>query len=234
MKPKIKEKEEVIKLRKKGFSYGEIKKRVPVSSASLSLWLSNVELSKEQQQRLKNKWRKGQAKGAKVRHDKRVFNTKIIKNKAFKEIGDVTKRDLLLLGVALYWAEGSKEKEINKRVRGCNVKLCNSDPFLINVFLKYLFDVCNIARGDIKFRIYLHETARSNLLKVQKYWSKMTNFPIECFSKVSWKKNKIKTKRKNIGNDYYGLISVVVAKSTNLNRKISGHVEAIIKNCRVV
>ncbi len=148
-----------------------------------------------------------------------------------KDIGRLSKRELWLIGVALYWAEGSKEK-----AKGSLVRLGNSDPKMIKLFLKWLQEVCQINKTDIIFRIYLHETSRKRTEEVKNYWSKKTAFPKSEFEKITWKKNKIKTNRTNIGNNYYGLLDVTVKMSVNFNRKIQGWIEGICfdEQCGVV
>ena len=226
---KTKEKKQSIKLRKKGFSYNEILKRVPVAKSTLSLWLRDVELAKKQKQRLTQKKLQAGLRGAMTRRHQRIEITKKIKKKAQKEIGEISKRDLWFIGIALYWGEGRKE-----RSKGTLVQLGNSDPYLIKVFLLWLKKNLNVQKKDITFRIFLHENSENDLSKTQKYWSKVTGFPTNEFNKVSWKKNKIHTKRKNIGKKYFGLLRVIVKKSINLNREIQGWIEGINKSCGIV
>ena len=226
---KTKEKKEAIKLRKKGLSYREILEKVPVAKSTLSLWLRSVGLSKRQKQRLTKKKLAAALRGAMRRKTQRIDITKEIKEKARQEIGKISNRELWLIGTALYWAEGAKEKE-----HGHLVVLGNSDPYLANLFIKWLIKLCKIPKENIHFRIYLHDSAEKRLPEVRKYWSEITGFPIENFQKVSWKKHKINTKRKNIGESYHGLLEISVRRSINLNRKITGWIEGICKNCRVV
>ncbi len=221
---KTKEKEKAIKLRKRGFSYSEILKQIPVAKSTLSLWLRSVGLAKEQKQRLTEKRIAAALRGAQARKDFRLAITKEIKNKAKREIGKLSDRELWLVGIALYWAEGHKEKE-----HGNLIKLGNSDPNLINIFLKWLQRICKINRKDIHFRIYLHKTSEDRLKEVQDYWVSVTKFPKKNFQKITWKRHKINTRRKNIGSSYFGLLEIVVRKSTNLNREVQGWIEGIYK-----
>lgn len=226
---KLKERIKAIKLRKRGLSYSEILKQVPVAKSSLSLWLRSVGLTKRQKQKLTKKKLAGALRGAEAKRAQRIAITEEIKKRARKEIGELSKRDLWMVGIALYWGEGHKEKS-----RGSLVKVDNSDPILIKIFLRWLREIRGIQRKDIYFRISLHEASRRRLKEVRKYWSKVTGFSIDKFQKITWKKNKIRTNRKNTGKDYHGLLRVGVRKSTNLNRKISGWIEGICKNCGVV
>jgi len=221
--PKLKEK--AIKLRKKGLSYSEILKRIPVAKSTLSLWLRSVGLSKKQEQRLTEKKLAAMKRGWEACRRKRVVLTKKIKDEAKEGVGKLNRRNLWLIGTALYWAEGAKEKS-----KGTQVSLGNSDPNLIKIYLKWIQKACKIPRKDIYFRIYLHETSTNKLRKVQKYWAEVVGYPVNNFQKVTWKKHKINTHRKNIGKNYYGLLEVRIKKSTDLNRKIAGWIEGIYTN----
>ena len=226
---KLREKEKAIKLRKKGLSYGEILKQVPVTKASLSLWLRDVKLSKKQQDRLTKKSLAGLSLGAKIKKENRILKTKKIKKKAIKEIGRIGKKQLWLIGVALYWAEGSKQKEHNPSVR---VEFGNSDDQMIRFYLKWLKEICNLSSEDLDFRIDIHETADGE--KAKRHWARVTNLSLDKFQNVFWKKHKVNTKRKNVGKDYYGLLRINVKRSTDLNRKITGWIEGICKQSGVV
>ena len=228
---KLEEKEKAIRFRKRGLSYSEILRQVPVAKSTLSLWLRGVGLSKRQEQRLTEKKLAAALKGAQMKRKLRLTITEKIKNEAKDEIRNISNRDLWLIGIILYWAEGAKQKERNPSQR---VKFSNSDPKAIKIFLKWLLEICKIPKNDIQFRISLHETAANRLNEIQKYWAEVTCYPISYFQQISWKKHKINTKRKNIGEKYFGLLNINVRKSTNLNRKIAGWIEGICKNSGVV
>ena len=228
---KFREKERAIKLRRKGFSYNEILKEIPVAKSTLSLWLRDIGLAKKQKQRLTEKKLAAAKRGYEARRRQRLLLTQKIQEEVQKEIKNINERELWLIGIALYWAEGAKQKENNVSQK---VRFSYSDPKMIRIFLKWLQDICKIPREDIYLRISLHRSATSRLAKVKKYWVEITKFPINHFQKIYWKKNKINTKRKNIGKEYFGLLDISVKRSTNFNRKIMGWIEGICKNCGVV
>ena len=230
---KKKEKEIVIALREKGFSYREILKKTAVAKSTLSLWLRSVELSKRQKQRITQKRIAAGLRGAEAQKNKRQNITREIKEKAKAEIADISidKKHLWLMGTMLYWAEGKKEKE---NCPASMVRFSNSDPFMIKLFRKWLIDVCKVSLHDIKYELYIHENSLNNLTIVKKYWSDFLGEGLDRFPTVYFKKNKIKTNRKRIGREYYGLLAIGVRKSTFLNRKIMGWIEGINeKFCRV-
>lgn len=222
---KNREREKAIILRKKGFSYSEILKKINVAKSTLSLWLRSVGLSKQQKQHLTIKKLEAAQKGASRKKELRIERTKAIKHEAAQEIGLITDRELFLVGVALYWAEGSKEKEY---APGSGVKFSNSDPMLIGIFLLWLLRICKISKDRIKFEIYIHESRKDSVRESVKWWAQITNFSEKNFTHIYFKKEKKKTNRKNTGKMYFGQLLVRVRGSSLLNRKIAGWMEGMI------
>ena len=223
---KTEEKVKAIELRKQGFSYSEILKEIPVAKSSLSLWLRSVGLSKRVTHILTEKKRLSALRGAVARHNQRIVLTSRIFKETEADIQNISKRELWLMGVMLYWAEGSKEKDHSP---GSGVVFGNSDCQMINLFLKWLLEITEVKKENIGFEIYIHENSKNSLERVRKFWADSTGFGIENFNKIYFKRNKIKTNRTNIGTLYYGLLRVKVKRSSTLTRKIAGWVNAINK-----
>lgn len=139
---------------------------------------------------------------------------------------NVSNRELFLIGVIMYWAEGAKEKEYYP---GSQLQFSNMDPKMIQVFLVWLFKVCKINKNMIIFNIFLHESHKSRVEVVRVFWSKITGFPINSFSSIYWKRNKLKTNRKNTEEKYYGVLKIKVRTSSDLVRKIAGWSEGIFE-----
>ena len=131
----------------------------------------------------------------------------------------------------MYWAEGSKSKPHSPSV---GVVFSNSDSVMIKIYLRWLREVLKIADERIDFEIFIHESHRGSTEEIRNYWSKVTGFSISGFGKIYFKKNKIRTKRKNVGDRYKGLLRIKVKKSTNLNRRIEGLIEGVCIQCGVV
>ncbi len=227
MKSKTQAREKAIALRKSGLSYREILEQIPVAKSSLSLWLKSVKLAESQKQRLTDKKLASARRGARKMKDIRIALTKEIKDKARKEVGKLTERELWLIGVALYWAEGSKEKEHSP---GSHVAFSNSDPYMIKFFLEWLVKVVKVPEEKIYFAIYIHESHKNRLEEVKNYWIQHTQFSKESMKYIYFKKNKLNTKRRNVGAIYFGLLRVMVIESSTLNRKIQGWTEGICGN----
>jgi hypothetical protein len=75
---------------------------------------------------------------------------------AAAEVTSITNHELFLLGLALYWAEGTKSKpwRIHERI-----VFVNSDPsVIVVVFLRWL-ELLGVSRERWRFRVAIHETA---------------------------------------------------------------------------
>ena len=164
-------KEKAIKLRRSGYSYSEILKEVPIAKSTLSLWLRSVNLAKKQKQKITQKRIAGALKGAQARKNQKIAMTKKIKDKAKKEIKNINKKDLWLIGIALYWAEGAKEHQT-----GTGISFSNSDDRMILLFLKWLKDIFKIKNSELIYELYIHETA--NIKQSQIYWSRKLSITI--------------------------------------------------------
>lgn len=225
---KIVEKEKAIALRKAGKTYTDILRVIPVAKSTLAIWLKDAKLSKPENQKFTEAKRLASLRGGQAKKKQRIERRQNIILKAKSEINNLSKRDLFLIGVVLYWAEGSKEKDYNP---GSPLRFANSDPYMIKLFLNWLKEA-GIIKERINFDIYLHDNNKYRTSEVIKYWSRHTNFS-EQFFRVYFKKNIPSTKRKNIYPDeYFGLVRIYVKESSDLVRKISGWVEGIIEHLK--
>ncbi|PIS09705.1 hypothetical protein COT75_00760 [Candidatus Beckwithbacteria bacterium CG10_big_fil_rev_8_21_14_0_10_34_10] len=219
------EKTKAIKLRKNGLSYSEIIKKVKVSKSTLSYWLSNIKLNKKQQNRINKKKTLGRLKALERIKQKRKKITNFLLKKGKTDIGKISQRDLFILGIALYWAEGAKQKasDISHRV-----SFSNSDPKMIKTFLIWLINSCKITKEQLSFELYIHKEIDKKTVKlIKNFWLKTLKINGN-FLKIRYKKHQI-NKLKNL-KTYYGLIRIDVQKSTNFNRLIKGWILGIANN----
>lgn len=214
-----------ILLRREGKSYREILEHISVSKSTLSLWLKKVALTDSQVKKLQEKRKACAYIGTQTRRANRITKTKDIMNKSSGEIGVITSRELFLLGVALYWSEGAKQKTKNVSQR---VTFANSDSRMVKIFLLWLDRICHIPSKNLSFELYIHQKA--DIEKAYKFWKQELNIEV---LPIRYKRHRIKVRR-NVNSDYYGLVRVTVLKSTDLNRKISGWIKGISDNWGVV
>lgn len=211
-----------IELRKKGLSYQEIKSIVPVSLSSLSLWLRSTSITPDQIKRLQLKKRECARKGAGIRKAMRIQEIFEYSQDGRKEVGSISKRDIYLIGIALYWAEGAKQKSNNVSQRVC---FSNSDPKMVRIFLVWLDTICTVPLQDIIFELSIHHLA--NAQKALDYWRHELGMALDTQIAVRLKSHNPKTNRKNTGEKYHGLMRVTVRRSTALNRRIAGWIEGL-------
>jgi len=220
-----------IRLRLKGHSYSEILKDINVSKSTLSLWLRGVCLTDSQQLNIRLKKHRGQKRGAFIRMASRISRENILITDAAREIRNVSKRELFLIGVALHWSEGSKSKDYNPSV---GVKFSNSDPLMILVYLKWLHNCLRISSDRIFADIYIHESHKQNIEMIKDKWCQTLGRPHKFIRHVYYKKEKVKSNRRVNSDLYIGLLRVNISASSELNRKIVGWIRGIVKQWGVV
>jgi len=79
------------------------------------------------------------------------------------------------------------------------------------------------------FDLFIHENHKHRINNVLNYWAEQTSFPLKEFNHIYYKKNKISTNRKNIGNSYFGVLKLRVRASSSLLRKIAGWIHGVNK-----
>lgn len=219
------EKIKAVKLRKDGLSYNEILRKVPVSKSTLSTWLRDVDIAKKIKQRLTEKRKLAQQKAQAACRNNRICREKETIQKARKEIGLISRKDLLIIGAVLYWAEGSKQKEHNVSQR---VSFGNSDPSMVLLFIRWIKEICQIQKENLVYSLYIHEKA--DIEKAKSFWEKLVG---KSLFWIYLKKHNPKTTRRNSGEHYYGLLRIDVRRSTDLNRRIKGWVLGILDNLNI-
>lgn len=196
-------------LRLQGRTYKQIQAELDVSASTLSMWLRDLphpELDR----------------AAHAAHMHRVLATRRGEQReeqkaaAFAEVDEISDRELLLLGVALYWAEGVKDKPYSRREY---IQFINSDAGMIGLFLRWL-DLVGVEEADRQYRISIHESA--DLVAAEDFWRRVVGKAEADFRKATLKRHKIKTVRKQLNDDYHGCLVVWVRKSSGLYRRVDG------------
>ena len=221
---KFREKELARNLRRQGKSVKEIAEMVGVSKSTVSLWCNDILISKLVKRRIIQKnlinIRKGALIAGENRKKERLERVNYYKSLGMDKVGSISKRELFLIGAALYWAEGGK----NQR----RVVFINSDPRMILLWVKWLENCFNIKKERLICRLEINEKYKESVTKLEEYWSKIISVSKEQFTKVSLKKSKTKKVYKNDSN-YKGSLQITVSKGTNLNYEILGYIEGLAK-----
>ena len=216
---------QAIELRRQGASYQQLRAQFGIAKSTLWRWLKAGGVVETQPQRLTELKRLAQQKGAALVKARRIERTQALITSASKEIGPLSRCDLWMLGIALYWAEGSKQRPGYISTR---VIFSNSDAAAVRLFIVWLKEICGITDEQMVFEIYLHETADAQ--SARQYWAHALGLPIAALQRVYWKRHHLSTRRRNTGDGYHGLVRVKVRRSTALNRKIAGWIQGVAKS----
>lgn len=213
MRLRLEDKRRAIELRIQGKTFGEITSAIPnLAKSTLSGWLKNVNLTPEQEKRLERNIKKvtckARARSAWSKRGKRIAKTKFIVEQAEKELPFLISAPLFLVGLSLYWAEGSKSTE--------QIQFSNSDPRLIKIMMEWFRKICEVPEEKIRVHIYIHEVYKNE--NCEKFWSEVTGIPVSRFGKTTYKPSPHKIK-KNL--DYKGLCRIDIS-NVSLFRKIMG------------
>lgn len=211
-------------LRNQGFSLGEIGQKLAVPKNTISGWVRDIQLTKIQKKRIKEKEILSAAKGRvlalktnriKIEKWKQGIRDKVNHFKNYlsqnAEIGK------LICGV-LYLCEGAKYPASRYLYFG------NSDPKIISFFVNALRKYYAIDENKLRFDImYRYD---QNYQELRTYWSRITSIPeTKCLKS----KADIRTKgRPTLKPDYRGVCRVIYY-STSLQFELQAIGEAIIK-----
>lgn len=217
----IQVKEKAINLRKLGFSYSLISIKTGIPKSTLNYWLKKVPYKPNKI--VLKRIQESPIKSAKILRERRLYNIKVSKEIAFKELGKVTKRDFLMMGIGLYIGEGSKNSTQM-------VRISNSDPRVIKLIIAWLISACGLSINNL--RIAIHTYPDLDIEKTLEYWSNITHIPRKQFRKTQID-NRLNKSTKNIGKSLHGTAHITVNSNGQkefgvfLFRKIMGWIESI-------
>lgn len=196
-------------LRLEGKTYSEIRTELGTSKSTLSMWLRDLphpEPDRTAHAAHMNRVRSRRADAARAAE----------KAAAFTEVGSISDRELMLLGVALYWAEGVKDKPYSRREY---ITFINSDPGMIRLFLAWL-DLMRVEHARRRYRVSIHESA--DVMAAEEYWRSVIGLPDVEFGRATLKRHIPKTIRKQISDDYHGCLTVAVLQGSSFYRRVDG------------
>lgn len=175
---KIEEQNRARALRAQAWTLGEIAEELGVSKSSVSLWVRDVRFD-EGARRKRGFERKGRGSAAARRRGPNALQRR--KQAEIEEfmawgqmtLGQMTDREFLVAGAALYAGEGTK--------RDGSVRFANTDPRMIRLFCSWLRTYFDIDESRLRVRLYLHEGL--DLEQANQVWSRVTGIPVSQFGK---------------------------------------------------
>ncbi len=219
---KPKQRLEARNLRSRGVSIKAIAKELGVSVGSVSGWCSDVVLSQTQLEKLA-KDAKDPNYGKRLENSQKQHKLSVAKGEqllkvGIKAVGKLSKRELFLVGVALYWAEGFKKDS--------QAGLGSSDPEMILLFVRWLKDGFGYTNSDLLLRVTVNEAHEYRIGEITEHWSELLGIPIADFKKpfyqhVKWKKEYDRPE------EYFGVLRVRVRRSKDFLRKIYGYIAGL-------
>ncbi len=213
-------------LRHKGKSINDIASKLSVPKSTVSIWCRDIALSPAHIRALGNKMRKrsyaGSLKAAEVKRNKRIAHTQLCKQEGAQDVGVLSRRDVLILGMGLYWGEGYK-------YGNSELGFTNSDPNMIKMFLRWMREIYGIPSQDMILRVSINALYRSKAPAAITYWSAVTGTSKEQFTQTSFIRTKLRKFNRKNGREYHGTLRVKVRRGTHLHRRILGSLEHLAR-----
>ena|SRR3989344_1600995 len=203
------DKEIVLNLRKQGKSYNEISALMKVPKSTLSAWLKNLQWSQSIAVKLRNEATIKHIIRLEALHKIRGKHLKMVYEKAELEALDdfeqLKYHPLFVAAIMLYWGEGDKLSKYR-------VSISNSESALLEIFVFFLKNMCNIKEQKIKAWILAYPNM--DILKTRTFWADGTGLPEENFKKTIIIAGKLKSRKLPNG------VCTVTVMSSYLKRKM--------------
>jgi hypothetical protein len=171
---RLKDHEKALVLRKQGKSYSQIKNILKISKSTLSSWLRDYPLSKDRIRELRDCNEQRIERYRETMRRKRESRLKNFYQIQKKLIFPLSKRELYLAGLFLYWGEGAKTSQ-------AALTISNTDPSIIKFFIFWLNASLGISKNKLK--IFLHLYSDMKIKTEMAYWSKALEIPLSQFNK---------------------------------------------------
>ncbi len=210
-------------LRKGGMSLGDISEKLHITKSTLSFWCKDIILKESAILKIKTKGKiksiQGLLRYSEFKRKERMERNILQKQEGVTGLGTLSSRDILMIGIGLYWGEGYKYEN-------GEFGFTNSNPYMIRFYFKWL-KIWNVEKDSLIFRLTLNEFFRKEEKNILAFWINFLKIKKEQFSKTTYiKTNLKKASLKNI-EKYKGILRVKVRKGTLLRNKILGAIEYI-------
>jgi hypothetical protein len=153
-----------------------------------------------------------------MNRQKRIDSLESYKLDGVKEINTLSKRDLTLLAIALFWAEGAKS--------GSRFIFINSDPDMILLMVRYLTEVLKVDPLRISATVQINRVHEYRIDSVYQFWSSLLKLPRERLGKPYYIEIKPKKVYEN-QSTYNGILRLRVSNGASLQYKLLGYISAL-------
>jgi transcriptional regulator with XRE-family HTH domain len=152
-------------LRAEAWTLDEIAAELGVSKSSVSVWVRDVAFEPRPRSTARRR-------GPNALQRAKAEEIEQCMAEGRERIADVTDRDLLIAGVALYAGEGAKTDG--------DLRFANSDPRMILFFVTWLRRFFPVDEARFRIRLYLHEGL--DLGAATAFWADLTGIPPSQFT----------------------------------------------------
>ena len=219
--PHIKETAKI--LRKDGMSLGDISEKLHITKSTLSFWCKDIILKESAILKIKTKGKiksiQGLLRYSEFKRKERMERNILQKQEGVTGLGTLSSRDILMIGIGLYWGEGYKYEN-------GEFGFTNSNPYMIRFYFKWL-KIWNVEKDSLIFRLTLNEFFRKEEKNILAFWINFLKIKKEQFSKTTYIKTNLKKASLENIEKYKGILRVKVRKGTLLRNKILGAIEYI-------
>lgn len=209
--------------RRKGQSVKHIARDLGVAKSTVSYWCRGIRLTADQERRLQEFVRSrgsiGQLKAAETHRSRRLIRVQEGYVWARQMVGRLSQHNLLIMGLALYWAEGSKKGE-------ARVIFTNSDPAMIRLMLKFFHSCCGYGIEQLTFSILVNEVHRNRARSVLRYWMGVTGAPASAFRQTTFIKTKLQKVYEN-HRDHFGTLKVKFVRGSETAYRLRGAIAVL-------
>lgn len=163
---KVEERRRARELRAQSWTLQEIARELGVSKGSVSTWVRDVDFEPRPRNR-------GHPAGA--QHPMRVKKEAELaacREEAEQWVGELSDRDLLVFGAALYIGEGAKTER-------SALRMANTSAIVMRTYMRWLRSFFDIDEERLRARIYLH--AGLDIEAATSFWSEQLAIPMEQF-----------------------------------------------------
>lgn len=177
---RFEDRRKAIELRLAGQTYSSIRTQLNVNKSTLSDWLKNIQLSREQLEKISS--------DTIARRVETYINTTRIRRKKIsetfyqgqkKKLLPLSKRDFLIAGLFLYLGEGAKSDR-------SRIQITNSDPAIIRFSIFWINKILGIPKDRLKVQLHLYKDM--NIENEIKFWLNETDLNREQVIKPYIKK----------------------------------------------
>lgn len=219
----IKIKAEAKEMRLKGETVRNIAEKLNTSFSTISFWCRDIKLTdtviKKMKFNKKERSIRGLLKYSEKKRNQRIKNTFDQKQIGAQIVSKLSERDILMIGLGLYWGEGYKESNDE-------MGFTNSNPQMVKFYMKWL-KLNGVIKDNLIFRLSINEIFKNQEKKIKNFWIKYLNIKENQFSKTTFINTKLKKASIKNFDTYKGILRVKVRKGLSLKNKTLGAIEYV-------